>query len=367
MKKATVTQKQSLEASQTSTTKDLQIEFANAFIYEGSSLNRVTDPKLLNSGTSVQKQFRSAKELAELVTMNTKPIFGQQSFFIPFPAKAQGLFGKGFDPAGFLLDFSDSVKPKFYVLEIQLANQDFYARQFARINRFVSYFKNETSFEKLCKLIRGNKRVEIELRARMKESAIAEYLAATIVNRSFILFITDDVIKELSEVMSIYANELQKLVKTIFIRKFLSNGKTIYTIVPIFSELHVNGKKRIPNTPVDENYHLDKASDEIRAVYGKMKVELLKIDKQIQFNPQRYYISLRKDRNIAFFHFSKKRINLVVKHPENETKKQIKHHQIISLTEKVQKFWNGPSCTIVIEGERNLQEAISLLKKLIKR
>ena len=56
----------------------------------------------------------------------------------------------------------------------------------------------------------------------------------------------------------------------------------------------------------------------------------------------------------------------MVKNAEADTRKKIKHHEIISLTEKVQKFWNGPSCTIVVEDEKHLQEVISLLKKLIK-
>jgi predicted transport protein len=96
-----------------------------------------------------------------------------------------------------------------------------------------------------------------------------------------------------------------------------------------------------------------------------MKTDLLKIDKSLQFNPQTYYISLRKDRNLAFFHFSGKRISLVVKNPEKETRKQIKHHEVKTLTEKVQKFWNGPSCTVVIESDKYLYEVIVLLKKLI--
>jgi predicted transport protein len=96
-----------------------------------------------------------------------------------------------------------------------------------------------------------------------------------------------------------------------------------------------------------------------------MQADLLKVDKGLQFNPQTYYISLRKDRNLAFFHFSGKRISLVVKNPEKNTRKQIKHHEVKTLTEKVQKFWNGPSCTIVIENDNHLNEVITLLKKMI--
>jgi hypothetical protein len=56
-----------------------------------------------------------------------------------------------------------------------------------------------------------------------------------------------------------------------------------------------------------------------------------------------------------------------VKNPEKETRKLIKHHEVKTLTEKVQKFWNGPSCTVVIENTKNLNEIIALLKMLVKR
>ena len=63
----------------------------------------------------------------------------------------------------------------------------------------------------------------------------------------------------------------------------------------------------------------------------------------------------------------KKRISLVVVNPEAETRKNIKHHEIKTLTEKVQKFWNGPSCTIIIENTDKLNEVINLLKKLVAK
>ena len=74
---------------------------------------------------------------------------------------------------------------------------------------------------------------------------------------------------------------------------------------------------------------------------------------------------MRKNRNLAFFHISKKRINLVVMNSDKDTRKQVKHHEVKTLTEKVQKFWNGTSCTIVIEGMKHLNEVIFLLKRLV--
>jgi len=125
-----------------------------------------------------------------------------------------------------------------------------------------------------------------------------------------------------------------------------------------------NGNKVI-KALMTEKDHLEKTTDEIMNIYKKIKTELFKVNKHVQFNSQRYYISLRKDKNMAFFHFSRKKISVVVMNSKFNTKKQIKHHEIKTLTEKVQKFWNGPSCTVVIENEKYLNEVIALLKKLI--
>jgi predicted transport protein len=127
-----------------------------------------------------------------------------------------------------------------------------------------------------------------------------------------------------------------------------------------------NNDTQVKPEAFTEEYHLKDATEDVKQIYSTVKKELLKVNKQLRFNPQKYYISIKKDKSIAFFHFSRKRINLVVKHPEKDTRKQIKHHEIKTLTESVQKFWNGPSCTIVIEGVKHLQEVIVLLKRLVK-
>ena len=112
---------------------------------------------------------------------------------------------------------------------------------------------------------------------------------------------------------------------------------------------------------------MEDVSDEIKSAYEKMKAELLKKDSTLQFNPQKYYISMRKKRNLVFFHVGKQRIQLVVMNPDKDTRKVIKHHEVKTLAESVQKFWNGKCCTIVIEGSKNLSEVIILLKKLVNQ
>jgi hypothetical protein len=52
---------------------------------------------------------------------------------------------------------------------------------------------------------------------------------------------------------------------------------------------------------------------------------------------------------------------------DEETLNEIKNHPIKTLTAGVQKFWNGPSCAIMIDNPDNLAEIKTLLKKLISK
>ena len=50
-----------------------------------------------------------------------------------------------------------------------------------------------------------------------------------------------------------------------------------------------------------------------------------------------------------------------------ETKKEITHHHVKTLTAGVQKFWNGPSCAVIIETTEYLEEVKTLLRKLVAK
>lgn len=142
-------------------------------------------------------------------------------------------------------------------------------------------------------------------------------------------------------------------------------AKQSFTGTSLAISLEKQKETKMIKPQMKEKDHLEKTTGEIKNIYRRIKTELLMINNKLLFNSQRYYISLRKDKNLAFFHFTRKKISVVVMNSKTNTKKQIKHHEIKSLTEKVQKFWNGPSCTVVIENEKHLHEVVVLLKKLI--
>mgnify|MGYP006953759458 CR=1 FL=1 len=52
---------------------------------------------------------------------------------------------------------------------------------------------------------------------------------------------------------------------------------------------------------------------------------------------------------------------------DTETRNEIKNYPIKTLTAGVQKFWNGPSCAIMIDNADHIDEIKNLLKKLISK
>src|SRR5260221_8056958 len=248
-----------------------------------------------------------------------------------------------------------------------LAKQSFFGHVFPRITKFFSFFKNEENIDKFFALLSKDKAVMKELQAKMKPEDIPYFLKVAITARHSILLVMDSEMKEIPEMVETYSDTWQK-VKPILIQKYASNGNTFCTVSPPFTLVNRSNRKerkvREKITYTEEN-HLENTSDDMRAVYAKLQSDLLKIDAGLKFNPQKYYISLHKNRNLAFFHFSRKKISLVVMQPEKDTRKIVKHHEVKTLTEKVQKFWNGSSCTIVIEDAKHLNEITGLLKKLI--
>jgi len=134
-----------------------------------------------------------------------------------------------------------------------------------------------------------------------------------------------------------------------------------------FADIEVDVTPEPTSIDYNEEYHLDGVSDTVRQIYNQIKSELLKTDPFIIFNPQKYYISIRKEKNVAFFATRNKKIRLVVLKPVEETRQEITKHTIKALAPGVQKFWNGPSCAIVLDSTDDLNEIITLLKNLIAK
>jgi predicted transport protein len=314
----------------------------------------------------VEIKFKSDKELEQLVLTNSKTFFEENALL--FNDKSE--FKDERFPDKFLLDFSNPEKPRIYLIEVILPEQNF-GKCFVRITHFFALLRNKRNhgelIQKLNDVIDSNKELKKELETRIpKDVEIPGFLSTLLDSRPFVLLISSGEKSELSLFVETYIETWGKMLKTLIIRKYSNEEETTYPMSPAFADLLKNDKSKPEIVKCTEEDHLLATSETVRNIYNEIKEALLKADDSIEFNAKKIYISVRKNKNLAFFHLRKK-ISLVVMNPEDDTRKQIKHHEIKSLPPSVQKFWNGPSCTIILENSANLAEVINLLKKMITK
>jgi len=344
--------------------KTLAPDFSSPFILKGKTLLVKINGQPIEK--PVPKTFKSVKELEELVYDNSKILFGEKTFFVEIKSSIK----EEHVISSFLLDLKNPEKPLFYIVEVFHSKQNF-SGYVLPLTKIFSILRSKDDRKKFADLITGYIYRTKLLKKEFKGGDVNKPIGLIhdiITRKPAILLIADNELPGVSAFMETYRETWGEMLKPVLLRKFSSSGEIIITMHPGFAEIQ-NGKVKSNSSKekinYTEDYHMEDVADDVKTVYEKMKSELLKTDKTLQFNPQKYYISMRKNRNLAFFHFSKKKISLVVMNPDKATRKVIKHHEVKTLTEKVQKFWNGASCTIVVESMKNLSEVISLLKKLV--
>jgi superfamily II helicase len=75
---------------------------------------------------------------------------------------------------------------------------------------------------------------------------------------------------------------------------------------------------------------------------------------------------LRKKKNFAFLKIRRKKIAIVAMMKEEKIRERIKNHDVVSLSESVQKFYNGPCARIDLFKDNNLEEVVNLLEEIQK-
>lgn len=336
---------------------DTTIDLSSALLINGKKL----EPQPIKHSAPVEQKFKVEKEFIDLILDNSKILFGERTILMDATRT----------PLTCHLLFDFSADFKFYLIDISYSKQNFW-ELFERITRLFT-FLNQPDYpsmmiEVLEAVIGENKPLKKELSAVAGGIEINEDLFN---NKPFILLLTDHERPEYIQMTTTYSTTWGKFVKLIVMKKYEDYGTLFCLMSPAFANLDFklyskNEKTNHKQEKSTEEDHLVNASDIIRNAYQKMKADLLSKDASIEFNPKQYYISMRKNKNMAFFHISKKRISLVVLNSETDTRMHIKHHEVKTLTEKVQRFWNGASCTIIIEDMNNLDEVTALLKEMIK-
>lgn len=325
----------------------------------------------------IEQQFKSETEFENIIVENSKLFFGNSSIFIDTKKKIDSKFLGGTVPDGFLIDLSDIDNPEFYIVEVELASHDFYKHIFPQLTKFFSFFKNSQSIselvEKIFTIINSNPEYKRNLKALIKSQEIYKYLKDLIENSHNILLIIDGEKEELPEIMETYTDTWGSMVSLVIVKKFKYKDEIIYSVHPDFNDIQYGDaetttlKRSNKIFLLTEEEKLNQTSQLAKEAYLKIKSEILKLNGELIFNPQRYYLSVSYVRNIAFYKFRRKKIRVVLMLPENEIRELIKHHTIIPLSASVQKFYNGPCCAVDIIDSEHLDEIIEAFKILINK
>ena len=308
----------------------------------------------------------SAKsELEELILQYHSTIFGENNVVIDNTKCSNEYF-----PDMFLVDFSDRVKPRIYIIEQYLQGNSL-GLLYARITHFIASLSNKKYqndfLSELNNVINADDKVKEELKERLNEEQdIAGLLSELIDNKPAILLLKDNENVTLDLMQSVYVHTWGKMLRQILIRKYFGEDETVYEVNPAFADIWKNERQKAEDAVIiTENDHLCELPDRIRNIYRSIKSALLETDNSLEFNVKKHYISIKKEKNLAFIQLKRKNVDIVVMHPENETRELIQYHKIKSLVPSVQKFWNGECCTVIVENSDNLEEIIGLLKIVV--
>jgi len=305
-------------------------------------------------------------------------LFGENTILIDVKRKIGTQFLGGIIPDFFLIDLTDRGNPEFYLGEVELASHEFFRHIFPQITKFFAFFKNPTSqkelIEKIYNLIILDENIKTEIKSRTGSTEIHKFLNDMIEDSQNILLILDDEKEELPEITETYTDTWGKIVKKLVLKRFVSSDEIILSLSPDFeniesAELIVDEEVEEGIEPVQkytEEYHLEDVSTTVKDIFTRFKETLYSRIENVFFNSQRYYISIRKKRNFAYFKIKRKKIRIVVMAKEDFVKTKIKNHQIKTLSEGVQNFYNDDCCEIIIEENKKLDEIINLLIEIQK-
>jgi len=326
-----------------------------------------------------EKEYKLEAEFEKLVVDNSKTFFGEKTIYVDAKKKIDNNSLGGVIPDGFLFDFSDKKNPEFYLVEVELAKHSFFGHIFPQITKFFAFYKNPSSqgklVEKLYSIIDNDDELRQDFKTKIGKKEIFKFIKDTIENSQNILLIIDGKKKELPEITETYTDTWGKMVKVAILKEYKTNGingNSIFSLSPDFENIEnidivsVNEDEQKEKSVYSEQFHLEDINSETLSAYNELKEKLLEKIPLLNFNSQRYYISLRKKRNFAFLKIRKKKIGIIAMLKEEKIREKIKKHEVTTLTEGVQKFYNGPCARIEINDNKNLSEIIDLLVEIQK-
>jgi predicted transport protein len=319
--------------------------------------------------------FVLEEDFEKIVKNNFKALFGDKTIYLDLKTKTETQeLGNGI-PDGILFDFSDKDDVQFYLVEIELAKHSFYGHIFPQITRFFAFYRNLEGRNKLVesvfKFMENNLDIQKEFKLFSGSNEVYKKLKDIIETSQNILIVVDNELLVIEEIQATYAETWGRYVKIGILNVFENESKTILTLTPEFEQLRFGVIDEVgPNQNSEvynEAFHLEDVKPEVNKVYYKIKEYMNNLDKSIIFNPQHYYISIRKNRNFAYIKPQTRKLKIVITLPIEEGKKLIKQHKIKELSEGVQNFYNTPCFEVSIEKDIDLEEIYTALKQAYER
>lgn len=312
----------------------------------------------------------SEEEIRKLVLTNRAILFGEKT--VGLSVKIDN-FGMGWD--ALLFDFSDREDPRGYLLK---ATKDIVPSMQSMIamNSFLDDPAKRTPLIETVKtdIEKDKKKLKIFQQFVVEGYALEDMLNHVLRRYLRGLFLINEDDSESVKVYEGYAGARAENLCIMYFRKYVVGKKKMLSVFPELSEMRrrkvavevVKKKEKVIHT---EDHHFAKGSRIVQAIYEKLKSQACKIYPRMLFNPSGdHYIAMKKDggKNLAFFHFRKSSLYLVVKQDEKIVRKMVKKAVVKTLPPTVQKFWNGTSTGLVITDLNQAGEIVNILKKLIK-
>lgn len=321
-------------------------------------------------------KYTIERDFEEEVVTSSKMLFGKSTVYVNAKKKIDSKSLGGAVPDGFFFDFGDQTDPQFYIVEVELSAHNFYNHIFPQITKFFAFFKSgrlqKLLVDKLFSVIDADDVLRSEFKKYLGSLEIYKFLSDIIESSQNILLLADGPINELPEIMNTYTDTWGKMVRFLEVRKHCSGPDTIYTVNPDFEILQYErdedseGQEAEDHPPqYSEAFHLQDARQNVKDAYGRLKSIAMKTGESLIFNPQKYYISIKAGKNIAFIKLRVKKIRFIVMMPEGEIRKYIKIHEVATLSTPVQNFYNGPCAAVDIKDLDHMDEIEVLIRRLI--
>jgi predicted transport protein len=322
------------------------------------------------SGSKCQEHEFGGDEtsLEQLMIDNYKALFGNKTIFLSKKKIETKALGDAV-PDGFLFGLEDKDNPVFYLVEVELDSHSFETHIFPQITKFIAFMADHQNrkklIEKLYDSITSNRDTKEEFARIISGRDIHKIITDAIENSQDILLVLDKLDRnkaKIEECKEAYA-EWDKHVKVEILKLYEKDEDNIITLTPPFEEVEISEVSAGEvEERYDENYHLSSANDVIKGSYAIIKEKMLE-DENLQYNPQKYYISILRNKNFAYIKIRRTKMHIVVMLPYEEGGKLMQYHKISELSQGVQDWYGAPCFRLTIEDKQNLDEVIDILRR----